>query len=746
VFEFLGRFAYRRRWIIVAAWLLVLLAALPILPHVERPMKVGGFSSPHTEAAHARDVLEQQLGFSPSTMVVIYRSEKMALKDPQALAEIRASLADVRKLPSVTDTVLPSDDASLISGDGSTADAMVGIDLPPEQAQRLVPTFRTALHQPPDLDMLVAGGPAFYADIEKVSQRDLRRAELIAFPFAAIALLVVFGSVVAAGVPLAVGGFGVAAILLMLYGVAQVLDLSIFVLNLATMLGLGLAVDYSLFITSRFREELGRHPGDVPAALERTIATAGRAIFFSGMTVLIGLLGLTLFSFMFLRSVGIAGVVVVFFSVLAAITLLPALLGIIGTRIDRLRVLGGAPGTASTAHGFWAFLSHRVMAHPVVVLVPTLLLLLLLGAPFRHVNISSPDATILPTDLPSRQGFDILTNEFGPGEISPIVIAVQSATSMYDRQNAGALYDLTQWLREDSRVTRVRSAVASGPDVTKDQSVALLNLQRSLESLGVNTRISQLANQRAAVILVYTDDYPNAPENKALLSEIRHHQLGGDLTMLVDGGTAEIVDVVNLMYHDFPLAILMIVIATYLVLLVLFRSVLLPLKAIVMNTLSILASYGALVWVFQEGHLNGPLDFTPLGYVEASLPVIMFCVLFCLSMDYEVFLLSRVREEWDHTHDNRHSVAVGIQRSGRIITSAALIVVVVTASFVSADVVLIKALGLGIAIAVFLDATVVRALLVPATMRLLGDWNWWIPSGLRRLLPDKVFIEESYEG
>jgi putative drug exporter of the RND superfamily len=262
-----------------------------------------------------------------------------------------------------------------------------------------------------------------------------------------------------------------------------------------------------------------------------------------------------------------------------------------------------------------------------------------------------------------------------------------------------------------------------------------------LGGFALDSPLGQLANDNAAVIVAYTRSYPNSEENKELLRDLRDLQPGGDLSVLVGGGTAEIVDTVDLMYGEFPRAVALIVVATYIVLLFLFRSVLLPLKAIVMNTLSILASYGALVFVFQDGHLNTLLDFTPLGFVEASLPVIMFCILFGLSMDYEVFLLSRVREEWDRTGDNTASVAAGLQRSGRIITSAALIVVVVTASFVSADVILIKALGLGIALAVALDATVVRALLVPATMRLLGAWNWWLPAPLRRLVPNRVFVE-----
>ena len=563
---------------------------------------------------------------------------------------------------------------------------------------------------------------------------------MVVFPIALIALLLVFGSVVAALMPLAIGAAGVALVLVSILVATRVTDLSIFVLNLATMLGLGLSVDYSLFVTSRYREELGRNGGNVALAVERTVATAGKAVFFSGATVLIGLMGLSLFEFMFLRSVGIAGVIVVAWSTVAALTLLPALLSVVGSRIDRFAIRTHRDDTAQG--GFWVRLSLAVMARPVAVLIPTLALLLLLGSPFLRVNISSPDATILPPDLPSRQAFDILAAEFGPGEISPFLIVLQSDSpgDIYSRERLGSIYDVGARLANDPRVTRVQSIVP--PTLPREEAIGVALLQRGLNRLGVDTGAGRLASDNAAAIVAYTSYLPNDAENKALLAELRAMELPR-LTLLVDGGTAEIVDVVDLMYADFPKAIALVVGATYLVLLLLFRSLLLPLKAVLMNGLSILASYGALVWVFQEGNLGQFLGFTALGFVEASLPVIMFCVLFGLSMDYEVFLLSRIREEWERSGNNTQAVAVGLQRSGRIITSAALLVVVVAGSFVTADVVLIKALGFGIALAVFLDATVVRALLVPSTMRLLGDWNWWLPSPLHRLLPARPLVEES---
>lgn len=574
----LGRFGYRRRWAIIAFWTLLFLCAVPFLSRVEEPLKVGGFSSDRTEAARARAILEQNLQFSPSTMVVIFQSTTLAAGSPTFFAQTRVALADIATVPHVGTVVLPEEDPSLVSRDGRTAYALVGMDLPPEEAQRSVAQFRATIRQTPDLTVLVAGGPAFYADIETVSQRDLRRAEVIAFPFALIALLAVFGSAVAAAIPLAIGGMGVAAVLLTLYWAAHVTDLSIFVLNLATMLGLGLAVDYSLFVTSRFREELPRANGEIGIAIERTVATAGRAIFFSGLTVLIGLSGLAMFDFMFLRSVGIAGVIVVFCSVLAALTLLPAVLGVIGHQIERGRLIRRGREPYGHEQGFWVALSRRVMARPGLVLVPTLALLILLGLPFKNVVVSSPDATILPTDLPSRQGFDILTREYGPGEISPFVFAIQSPTDVYDSENLRALFDFTEWLRQFPHVVRVQSIVSFDSTVTRDQVPGLVALRARAESLGINTRLSQFANRSTAMVLAYTDSYANSDENKELLSAARDYRIGGDLTMATDGGTAEIVDVVRLMYGDFPKAIGLIVLATYLVLLLLFRAVLLPLK------------------------------------------------------------------------------------------------------------------------------------------------------------------------
>ncbi len=735
MFYTVGRFAYAHRRLVIGAWLLCCLISAPLILRLPSVLAVGGFSNSGIESARARALLEDELpSFSASVLVVIFESADLTAFDAAFASDAQSALSDVVELPEVTGVVGFQDNPRQISSDGHTAYTLIRLAPSPEESQRLMPVIRERL-ETTNLKLTLAGPPAFYEDVERISEQDLRRAEAIAIPFALIALLLVFGSVVGAVVPLVVGGLSVAAVLGLIFVVAGIVDMSIFVLNLTTMLGLGLAIDYSLFMTSRFREELRERP--VPEAVAVTTGTAGRAVFFSGLTVLIGLSGLVMFDFMFLRSVGIAGALVVLVAVIGALTLLPAVLGVVGTRIDRLRIFPERPQRAD--RGFWHGLANWVMAHPWLVLIPTLVLLLGLGLPFLNVKVSSPDATILPLRVESRQGFETLRREFGSGEISPIVVALESNDPVTSDENIRALYDFTRHFAADERVVRIDSIVTLDPRVSLEQYQLLYSQPDNIPDRFVATNYRELAADNATAVLLYTRGLAGADESKALLADIRRYNVGGDFDMLVDGGTAEIVDVVNEMYAEFPPVAAVVILATYVVLLFLFRSAILPLKAIAMNILSIGASYGALVFIFQDGNFASLLGFEPLGYVEASLPILMFCVLFGLSMDYEVFLLSRVREAYLVSHDNRSSVALGLQGSGRIITGAALIVVVVTVSFVSAEIVLVKALGLGIAIAVFIDATIVRALLVPATMRLLGDMNWWLPRPIRRLLPKREF-------
>ena len=739
-FDRLGRFAVRRRWWIVAAWAVLLLAALPLAPQAPGALSAGGFILDDLESARAKQLLQAELGAEPSAFVLVYSSDTLRAGTREWLAAVNEATGGVATSPHVTRILSHALSPRQVSADGRTAYDIVFLDLPPDDSPDAIPPVEATLREVPGLRVQIAGGPAFYGDVQAVTESDLRRSELVSLPLAALALLLVFGSLVAAGVPLAVGGASVLVALAGIFLVASVIPMSIFVLNLATLLGLGLGVDYSLLMTSRFREELARREGPdrVAEAVRVTVTTAGRAVFFSGLTVLLGLLGLVLFEFMILRSVGIAGAIVVGLTVAAALTLLPAILAILGTRIDRLSVrrVTVEPGS----DGPWARLARRVMRHPVAVLVPTLSILLLLGVPFLNVRFNAPDATILPASVPSREAYDVLAREFGEGEFAPLVIAVRTTGDATAPENIATLYDYSRRLAADPRISRVASLVDLDERLTLEQYQLLYGSPSGPPDRFVAAALGATTKGDLTAFTVTTPYGPNNQEARALVREMRDPASTlappAGVSILVGGGAADVDDVVSRVWADFPRTAAFIVVTTFLVLFVLLRSVVLPIKALVMNTLSIVASFGALVWIFQDGNLSALLGFQPLGFVETTLPVILFCVLFGLSMDYEVFLLSRMKEAWDKTGDNTEAVARGLERSGRIVSSAALIVVVVAGSFAFADIVLIKALGLGVAIAVALDATIVRALLVPATMRLLGKWNWWMPSRLDRALRD----------
>jgi RND superfamily putative drug exporter len=755
-FERLGAFVVRRRWAVVVAWLAVLIAAVPLAPRAPDALIAGGFQLEDLESARARAVLERELGIKPSALALVVHSDSALAGEPVFESELAEVVGRVRQAPSIVAVTSHLDNPRQVSADRRTVYEIVWIDLPPDRSPDAVPGVRAALSPaPPDLQLSLAGGPVFYGDILGVSESDLRRSEVISLPLAALLLLLVFGSVVAAGVPLIVGGSAVVVGLAVITILATFTPLSIFVLNLATLLGLGLGVDYALLVTTRFREELSRRGGGrtasgaidrsaVDAAVVATVSTAGRAVFFSGLTVLLGLTGLVLFEFMILRSVGIAGAVVVGLAAAAALTLMPAVLAILGPRLESFP-LPGRQDVGQPSHA-WERLARRVMARPVQVLVPTLALLLVLGTPFLSVRFNAPDATILPAYVPSRQSLDLLRAAFGEGEFAPLWLAVRTPGPATDPANVAALFDYTRRLGSDPRVTHIDSIVDLDPRLSLTQYQVLYADPARVPDRYAAGALAASTRGDLTFVQVFTPYGPNAQEGRALVREIRDTGSPlappGGFQVLVAGGAAEVEDVVARIAADFPRTAIFILVTTYLVLLLLLRSVVLPAKALVMNALSIVASFGALVWIFQEGNLSAVLGFTPLGYVETSQPVILFCVLFGLSMDYEVFLLSRMKEVYDRTGDNVTAVARGLERSGRIVTSAALVVVVVAGSFAIADIVLIKALGLGMAIAVGLDATVVRALLVPATMRLLGKWNWWLPAALERILPRRIHLAE----
>jgi len=751
MFYRLGKLATRYRWWIIGFWLLAAVIALPFAPQASQVLKSGGFSSPDSESQRTIDVLTQKLHQSQTIVQIIFTSQRYSVDDPQFIDQTQQALRNLRSWDQVASMTTFLDNPRQVSEDRHAGYVNIQLKVDTDNSPKLLPELKRRLQQVPDLQSSVGGSPVFYEDIQVVSENDLRRAELLAFPFAIIALLLVFRSVIAAILPALVGGFAVVISLALVFWLGHFTDLSIFVLNITTLFGLGLGVDYSLFIVSRFREEL-RRGHTVEDAVVLALGTAGRAVAFSGLAVTIGLFGLTFFHINMLHSVGLGGIMVVLLAVVAALTLLPALLTVLGLRVNafpvripclRRRGSGVVPanndvtlaGEIDAQHGYWYRLSQFVMRYPLRIFFPVLLLLIGFGLPFLGVRFSAPDASILPDYVPSRVAYNLLVARFNQRETTPILMAVQTKGNVLTPDNIKNLYYYVQRIEADPAVERVDSIVSADPRFTLDQYQLLYAHPDLIADPYVGTLLKSTVADNTMFVQVISKYGMVDPRSQTLVQTIRNTQPGHGITVLVDGGTAGDIDYVSSLYSDFPIAVLVISITTYIVLFFLFRSVLLPLKAIIMNTLSILASYGALVLIFQDGFLHQILGFTPLGFVEASSPILLFCAIFGLSMDYEVFLLSRIQEAYWQTGDNRQAVALGLQRSGGIITSAAVIVIVVSACFATADMILVKALGLGMSLAVLIDATLVRGLLVPSTMRLLGKWNWWMPFASMRRRP-----------
>ncbi|MEE2842270.1 MAG: MMPL family transporter [Chloroflexota bacterium] len=728
----LGALVVRRKYIVVAVWALIILAALPFAPRAQEFLKPGGFSNESFPSVKARKVLQERLELSTLSIDFVFSHPEWQPFDARFSDAVLKAVGDLDKYGEISYVVTHLDDPQRASSTSNTVHVTAGLTIELEESLGFLKTV-TADVDPGPLDLIITGAPALYRDISLASQEDLRRGESVAFPIATFTLLLVFGTLIAAILPAAVGGGGVLVGLGIVFFMSQGIDMSVFALNIVTLLGIGVGIDYSLFYTSRFQEEL-RSGKSVDDAVLGANSHAGKAIMFSAITSLIGLISLVAFPVMMLRSVGIGAVAVIFAALLAALTLMPALLAILGHRVNRFRI---GPDWAKR-NGFWVPLSNWVMKRPWMVLLPTVTILVLLAIPAGSMRLGTVDATILPDSLESRRGFDVLREEFGFALKTVIPVGYTFEGSPFARRNIDNAYDIGRELERLDGVSRVISVVNLDPTFGPDQYEVLYQSPESITDVALARIVRETVRDGAILFLVESELHPFWPETRELVTEIRSllPPEGNGGTLHVDGGASEITDIINALYGKFPIIIAVVLIVTYLSLMLLFRSVILPLKAVLLNVLSILASYGALVFVFQQGHFSGLLNFEAMGVIEATLPILLFAIIFGLSMDYEIFLLSRVAEAYDRTGDNEAAVAEGLQKSGMIITGAAGILIVVAASFVLADVVVVKAIGLGLAIAVFVDVTLVRALVAPAIMRIAGPWNWYLPGWLDRILPE----------
>ncbi len=748
-----GAFVYRHRRIVLVLAIVVGIAASFGAGRAASVLSAGGWLDPDSESAAVADRLADEFGAGRGALIAVYQGADGADARGAAFqAAIAASLADIAKDPDVSGTIgfAETGDSRFISTDGESAYVVIDLNVSDEASVPLIDRFESELHEPGDgIEMLLGGYAALTRDSTDQSEQDLLRAETVSLPIAAFVLILVFTSLVAAGIPLLVAGLAIPTTLALVWIVGQQVEMSVYVSNVSTMLGLALAIDYSLFMVSRFREELkkGRSVGN---AVEIAVATSGKAVTFSGLAVAIGLGGLLVFNAPALRSFGIGGMLTVFSALFYAMTFLPALLGILGPRINALsvaglfdrirRIFGMQPREAAAAarQSRWVWIANTVMAHPVVVIIPTLALLLLAGLPFLRLEQGIPDAYTLPAGLESREAAVAIQEGFEAGTTAPIISLVDVSGDPASEEDVRALAAYGEQLAAIAGVERVESPFtgipnpATGQPLTTDELVALYAQPREAWPPQLAGLWDRYVHESTVRFDAISPLQPSSPAGTAVVGAVRAVDPGDGLTAMIGGQAATGHDFLVSQTERIPYAVGVVLIAMFLVLFLLFGSVVLPIKAIFMTLLSISASFGAMVWIFQEGNLSGPLGFTAPGFTIAGNPIIMFSVLFGLSMDYEVLLLSRVQEAYRRSGDNRAAVAEGLSKTAGVITGAAAIMVTVFAAFALADTITIKSIGVGMAIAVFVDATIVRILLVPATMRLLGKWNWWAPGPLAR--------------
>jgi putative drug exporter of the RND superfamily len=756
LFSAWGRFVYRRRRVVALLAGLAALGSLVLAGQASSVLSAGGWLVEGSESAGVRDRLSAEFDAGRSSMIILFRTAGGDASSAEVQERVAASVEALRgdeRVEALIGYREAGGDPRFVSTDGSATYVVVQLQATDEESIDQVDGLRTLIRPQPGLTFQLTGYGPLAHDVNEQSEEDLLKAELVSLPLAMLILILVFASVLAAGLPLLIAGLAIPSSLALIYLVGQQTEMTIYVINVATMLGLALAIDYSLFLVSRFREEL-RKGRDVAQAVEIAVGTAGKAVTFSGLAVAIGLLGLLFFESPAISSIGIAGSLVVLCSVVYGLTFLPAVLGMLGPRVNALslgagfgrlrRRLGLAPPETGVRNSRWEQVARAVMRRPVLVLIPTLLLLLAAGAPFLSLNQAVPDASVLPTGRESRDAYVALREDFPEGAATPFTILADVSGEPIALDNIRAVLEYAERLDGVPEVSGIESPFRH-PALLDPQTGAPLEAERvalffatpasSLPPAQLQLReaLERYIAGSTVRIEAHTSADPTSRDGLALTQRLREIEPGPAIRVQVGGYIAGNFDTLSSMRERTPWAVGMTMLVSAIALYLLFGSVVLPIKAVFMTLLSITASFGALVWIFQEGNLSEFLAFEPLGYTIAGNPIIMFAVIFGLSMDYEVLLLSRVQEAYRRTGDNTASVAEGLARTAAVITGAAAIMVCVFAAFALAETITIKSIGVGMAIAVFLDATIIRILLVPATMRLMGRWNWWAPGPLGRL-------------
>jgi len=729
-----GHFIFKMRWVMIALWIAIVLACLPLMPKIISPFKTTGFIDEQSNSAKTSAFMTRALGYSHDNQFsILYSSNELRVTEPEFTDKMKKSLAGLKHFSVEHEVIYPDlNSKQQVSKDGHSAYVVVIVKRIEPLNDHELARFKSLIRHPSEMSVQLGGEAIFVETVDKQTQKDLFDADFIATPVAIVTLILVFGSIVAALLPILLGGSCALLILTTLYVLGHMMTLSVFTLNIALLLGLCLSLDYALFIISRFRDELKRGLC-IEDAIAVTQATAGKAIFFSGMAVFVSLSALLLFPINILFSMAVGGLTAVFLAVMTAVVFLPAILSVLNTKINLLSVKY-VTNHALSHFNFWHWLAEKVVRTPWRCLLSILVVLLVLSYPFTAVKFGISDYKILPEHSSGRSFFDTFAEEFGENELTPISLVVHSNHSILSKGNLAHLYDFVERLSVNPHISQVNSIVNIDSQMTKEEYYSLYHLNKHFMPDNVKQLLATTTGKHFTVISVMSKYPANSHKTYALIDTLRTMRVGGHLTLDLTGTPVNNQELLRGIAQRLPVAMIWIMVFTYFILLLLLRSLFLPLKAIVMNMLSLSACYGVLVLVFQEGYLDHLLNFQAQGMLDISLVVIIFCALFGFSMDYEVFLLSRMKELYDETQDNIQSIVFGIEKSSRIITSAAIIVIFLCCSFLVADVLMVKAFGLGIAIAIFVDAFLIRTILVPATMTLIGKWNWYLPEWMGQAL------------
>jgi RND superfamily putative drug exporter len=694
MFDALARFADRRarRVGLFAIFFFLLAAALG--GSVAERLDPYGADDPETEAVEAREAL-RDAGYRHPGAIVIVRDAPVA--QPAGRAKVAALSRELRAMPDVEQVAgyLDTRSRDFVSDDGRSTYLSVTL-APVDDKEWQQAGAEIAERYAADPDVIVGGPAVAQEQVNKQVESDLQRAEMLAFPLLFLLSLLFFRSLVAALLPLMIGALAIVGTFLILRLASELGSISIFALNLTTALGLGLSIDYSLFIVSRYREEIAKD-GPGLAAMRRVLATAGRTVFFSSLTVSAALASLLVFPQRFLYSMGLGGALVALFAALISLTVLPAVLTLLGDRVNALspRFLRrrAEAETRPDEQGFWYRLSRFVMRRPVGVATASAALLIVMGIPFLSIKFDTVDPKVLPEQASARQAYEIASEEFPPNREVPILIAVRGG----------------------------------GPQAP----AALAREVRGVEGIAAVRPPQPLGRDFALVTAISENPFPSE-QSRATVEQVRDLGLPG-ATVQVSGATAEFLDFQDSLARHGPTALAIVIGSTLVILFLMTGSVVLPIKSLIMSFLNLIAVFGLLVLIFQDGRFEGLLNYTSSGALEQTMPILLFAVAFGLSTDYAVFLLSRIKEARDNGASESECVAIGLERTGRIVTAAALLFAVALGAFATSEIIFIKENGVGTALAVLIDASIVRALLVPSLMELLGKWNWWAPAPLRRL-------------